>query len=178
MGRWMKNDRGWDVRCIYTWRGCGRKGAEPMGGRVTNRTGRGEWSYNRLWKGEAYISASAGGITVVYSVAVCFSWVYVAVVSRTCWGWILHLCWCLDASQFRWFLWWDDPCSRTSHPQSFFIHLPMKMEPIESSETSVFRTQTPGSYPKENILQKEHGESLKSRKCIDLSVNEIKCRLE
>ena len=26
---------GWDVRCIYTWRGCGRKVAEPMGGRVT-----------------------------------------------------------------------------------------------------------------------------------------------
>jgi hypothetical protein len=36
-----------------------------MGGRVT---GRGGWSHNRLWKGEAYISASAGGITIVYSV--------------------------------------------------------------------------------------------------------------
>ena len=34
-----------------------------MGGRVT---GRGGWSQNRLWKGEAYISASAIGITVVY----------------------------------------------------------------------------------------------------------------
>ena len=31
-----------------------------------------------------YISASAGGITVVYSVAVSFSWVYVAVVCRIC----------------------------------------------------------------------------------------------
>jgi hypothetical protein len=39
----------------------------------------------------------------------------------------------------------------------------MKMEPIESSETSSFRTQTPGNYPKENMLHKEHGESLKSR---------------
>jgi hypothetical protein len=39
----------------------------------------------------------------------------------------------------------------------------MKMEPIESSETSAFKTQTPGKYPKENILHKEHGESLKSR---------------
>ena len=29
----------------------------------------------------------------------------------------------------------------------------MKMEPIEGSETSAFRTQTPGNYPKENILQ-------------------------
>jgi len=36
--------------------------------------------------------------------------------------------------------------------QSFFIHLPMKMEPIGCSETSAFRTQTPGNYPKENIL--------------------------
>ena len=34
----------------------------------------------------------------------------------------------------------------------FFIHVPMKMEPIEGSETSAFRTQTPGNYPKENIL--------------------------
>jgi len=33
-----------------------------------------------------------------------------------------------------------------------FIHLPMKMEPIECSETSAIRTQTPGNYPKENIL--------------------------
>ena len=29
----------------------------------------------------------------------------------------------------------------------------MKMEPIEGSESSAFRTQTPGNYPKENILQ-------------------------
>jgi len=39
----------------------------------------------------------------------------------------------------------------------------MKMELIEGSETSAFKTQTPGKYPKENILHKEHGESLKSR---------------
>ena len=26
------------------------------------------------------------------------------------------------------------------------------MEPIEGSETSAFKTQTPGKYPKENIL--------------------------
>ena len=44
-----------------------------------------------------------------------------------------------------------------------FIHLPMKMELIEGSETSAIRTQTPGNYPKENILHIEHGESLKSR---------------
>ena len=34
---------------------------------------------------------------------------------------------------------------------TFFIHLPMKMEPIRSSETSAIKTQTPGNYPK-----KEH----------------------
>ena len=33
---------------------------------------------------------------------------------------------------------------------------------LYTSETSAFRTQTPGNYPKENILHKEHGESLKS----------------
>jgi len=37
------------------------------------------------------------------------------------------------------------------------------MEQIEGSETSAFKPQTPGKYPKENILHKEHGESLKSR---------------
>ena len=48
-------------------------------------------------------------------------------------------------------------------PSKFFIHLPLKMEPKEGSETLAFRTQTPGNYPKENILHKEHGGSLKSR---------------
>ena len=46
---------------------------------------------------------------------------------------------------------------------SKFIHLPMKMEPIASSETSAIRTQTPGNYPKRNKLHSEHGESLKTR---------------
>ena len=36
----------------------------------------------------------------------------------------------------------------------------MKMELIEGSETPAFKTQTPGIYPKENILHKEHGERL------------------
>ena len=44
----------------------------------------------------------------------------------------------------------------------YFIHLPLKMEPIVSSETSAIRTQTPGNYPKRNKLHLEHGESLKS----------------
>ena len=34
----------------------------------------------------------------------------------------------------------------------YFIHLPMKMELIEGSETSAISIVTPGNYPKENIL--------------------------
>jgi hypothetical protein len=37
------------------------------------------------------------------------------------------------------------------------------MELTDGPETSAFKTQTPGKYPKENILHKEHGKSLKSR---------------
>jgi len=40
------------------------------------------------------------------------------------------------------------------------------MEAIEGSETPAFETQKPGKYPQENILHKEHGEILKSRKQI------------
>jgi len=34
----------------------------------------------------------------------------------------------------------------------YFTFLPMKMEPIEVSETSAFINQTPGNYPKGNLL--------------------------
>ena len=51
----------------------------------------------------------------------------------------------------------------TIHPLTYFIHLPMKMEPSVSSETSAGRTQTPGNYPKRNKLHLEHGKSLKTR---------------
>jgi hypothetical protein len=47
------------------------------------------------------------------------------------------------------------------------IDLPLKMEPIECSETSAISTQTPGKHPKENILHLKHGESLKSRNTIE-----------
>ena len=40
----------------------------------------------------------------------------------------------------------------------------MKMEQTECSETSAYKLQTPGNYPKESIQHTEHGESLKSRK--------------
>jgi len=42
-------------------------------------------------------------------------------------------------------------------------HLPMKMEQTECSKTSAYIMQTPGNYPKENIMYSEHSESLKSR---------------
>jgi hypothetical protein len=38
------------------------------------------------------------------------------------------------------------------------------MEPIQSSETSAFNTQTPGKYPEDNLSLLQHGESLKTRK--------------
>ena len=50
------------------------------------------------------------------------------------------------------------------------------MEPIEGSETSAFKPQTPRKYPKENILHKEHGESLKSRQtefCLRFAVQSL-----
>ena len=59
---------------------------------------------------------------------------------------------------------WDVRYKYASRPLSYFIHLPMKMELIEGSETSAISTLTPGNYPKENISHIEHGESLKSRK--------------
>jgi hypothetical protein len=37
----------------------------------------------------------------------------------------------------------------------------MKRE--ECSETSAYKSQTPGNYPEENIQHTEHGESVKSR---------------
>jgi hypothetical protein len=40
------------------------------------------------------------------------------------------------------------------------IDLPLKMEPIECSETSAISTQTPAKHPKENILQRRTGFSV------------------
>ena len=39
----------------------------------------------------------------------------------------------------------------------------MKMKQTKCSETSAYKLQTPGNYPKESIQHTEHGESLKSR---------------
>jgi len=38
------------------------------------------------------------------------------------------------------------------------------MDLIEGSETPAIINQTPGNYPKENLLYSVHGESLKSRR--------------
>ena len=53
----------------------------------------------------------------------------------------------------------------SSHHYSYFILYiqPLKMEPIEGSETSANYNRTPGKYPKEYIQYSKHGESLKSR---------------
>jgi len=37
----------------------------------------------------------------------------------------------------------------------------MKMEQTERSETSAYKIQTPGNYPKESVQHTEHGKSLK-----------------
>ena len=48
-------------------------------------------------------------------------------------------------------------------PSSFYSHLPAYEDGTECSETSAYKLQTPGNYPKESIQHTEHGESLKSR---------------
>ena len=54
----------------------------------------------------------------------------------------------------------------------------MRMEPTESSETSAINvTWAPGTYPKDNKLQLEHSESLKSRLLQSLSLETIMYRL-
>jgi len=64
------------------------------------------------------------------------------------------------------------PCSKCNL-FLYFIHLPMKMEPIVSSETSAIRTQTPGNYPKRNKLHTVNLLHPLERRCQE----GIKCRL-
>ena len=42
-------------------------------------------------------------------------------------------------------------------------YLPAYEDGTECSETSAYKIETPGNYPKGNTLYSEHGESLKSR---------------
>ena len=60
----------------------------------------------------------------------------------------------------------------TSQPKLFFLHLPRKMEPIAGSETSTFKPQTPGKYPKENILLRSVF-ILSNTKLYDLTISEF-----
>ena len=48
-------------------------------------------------------------------------------------------------------------------PSSFYSHLPAYEDGTECSETSTYKLQMPGNYPKGSIQHTEHGESLKSR---------------
>jgi len=47
------------------------------------------------------------------------------------------------------------------------------MELTQHSETSVFNTQMPGKYPEDNLSLLQHGESLKSRIIVIISVIEL-----
>jgi hypothetical protein len=42
-----------------------------------------------------------------------------------------------------------------SKTRTLLTYLPMKMEQIKCSETSAYIIQTPGNYPKENIIKSE-----------------------
>ena len=64
--------------------------------------------------------------------------------------------------------WLEPNISRIYTPQlkswvSLLRSTPMKMEQIESSETSAPKAQTPGDYPKDTIRHSTQGESFKSR---------------
>jgi hypothetical protein len=51
------------------------------------------------------------------------------------------------------------------------------MEPTEGSETSAFKIQTPGKYPKEYLPHLQHGESLKT-KLLTSALKLAECRPE
>jgi hypothetical protein len=51
------------------------------------------------------------------------------------------------------------------------------MELKEGSETSAFKIQTPGKYPKEYLPHLQHGESLKTKKPHDDSLRPENCSI-
>jgi hypothetical protein len=53
------------------------------------------------------------------------------------------------------------------------LHAPTCLWRWKCSETSAYKIETPGNYPKESIQHSEHGESLKSRK-LDVVTQYIK----
>ena len=56
----------------------------------------------------------------------------------------------------------------------YFIHLPMKMEPIVSSETSAIKSQTPGNYPKRNkldlFLNSKFKNDIRTQRCVYITL--------
>ena len=56
---------------------------------------------------------------------------------------------------------------------SFYSHLPTYEDGTECSETSVYKIQTPGNYPKQSIQHTEHGESLKLRRLYSATTHAI-----
>ena len=62
-------------------------------------------------------------------------------------------------------------------PSSFHSHLPAYEDGTVCSETSAYKLQKPGYYPKESIKHTEHGESLKSGKFIICITTEMNVRL-
>jgi hypothetical protein len=53
--------------------------------------------------------------------------------------------------------------SRKNNGDEIFSTYTLYADETECSETSAYKIQTPGNYPKERIQHSEHGESLKSR---------------
>ena len=67
-------------------------------------------------------------------------------------------------------------CMLSGHPnysqiQSFITYQPTKMEQTECSETSAYKIQTPGNYPKENIQQYNVFTSCTSKNCVTMLYN-------
>ena len=60
---------------------------------------------------------------------------------------------------------------RFGTPYRFHLHrqVPAYEDGTDSSETSVFKTQTPGKNPKQNILHKKQGESLNQEMTLHIS---------
>ena len=54
-------------------------------------------------------------------------------------------------------------CRRFGTLCLFHLHMPIKMEQTECSETCAYKIQMPGNYPEEKVKHTEHGESLQSR---------------
>ena len=112
IGRWMRNDWGLGVRCIYTEKVYSWEVVGPMGGEWLMEV---DTSSVRWRGGKRVYKSSCSGITVLrlgwlgtlchVCRAVFCSSIYVVVAARTYWDWNLLPCWCYwDESQFHAFV--------------------------------------------------------------------------